>query len=196
MSGRWTERFVAVIVALGEGEVVSYGDVADVTPASRAGRVRSGRCWRPRPIDLPWWRVVRSRRPPGHRPDAPARPPCSGPRACRCAATAWSSRRSGGSAGERVVAAFVRRRSAYRSPVHEREGRRSGLGGCRRARPLISTNAMRMLARASRIVAASAPRRSPSPSTRHADGVDRQRRRPAGRAARTTGGSPPARTGP
>jgi methylated-DNA-protein-cysteine methyltransferase related protein len=53
------ERFVAVIVALGEGEVVSYGDVAD--DAGFPGRSRAvGSLLTHTPIDLPWWRVVRS----------------------------------------------------------------------------------------------------------------------------------------
>jgi methylated-DNA-protein-cysteine methyltransferase related protein len=53
------DRFVAVIVALGEGEVVSYGDVAD--DAGFPGRARAvGTLLSSTPIDLPWWRVVRS----------------------------------------------------------------------------------------------------------------------------------------
>ena len=53
------ERFVAVIVALGEGEVVSYGDVAE--DAGFPGRSRAvGALLSNSPIDLPWWRVVRS----------------------------------------------------------------------------------------------------------------------------------------
>ena len=64
-------RFVDVIVALGDGEVVSYGDIAEV--AGAPGRARavghllathdgaSG-------VELPWWRVVTSngRLVPGH----------------------------------------------------------------------------------------------------------------------------------
>ena len=53
------ERFVGVIVALGEGEVVSYGDVA--ADAGFPGRSRAvGSLLANAPIDLPWWRVVRS----------------------------------------------------------------------------------------------------------------------------------------
>jgi methylated-DNA-protein-cysteine methyltransferase-like protein len=53
------ERFVAVIVALGEGEVVSYGDIAE--DAGFPGRSRTvGALLSSSPIDLPWWRVVRS----------------------------------------------------------------------------------------------------------------------------------------
>jgi len=52
------ERFVAVIVALGEGEVVSYGDVAD--DAGFPGRSRAvGALLSNTPLELPWWRVVR-----------------------------------------------------------------------------------------------------------------------------------------
>ena len=54
-----TERFVAVIVALGEGEVVSYGDVAEV--AGYPGRSRAvGRLLSTTSLEVPWWRVVRS----------------------------------------------------------------------------------------------------------------------------------------
>jgi methylated-DNA-protein-cysteine methyltransferase-like protein len=51
-------RFVGVLVALSEGEVVSYGDVAD--DAGFPGRSRAvGALLSNTPIDLPWWRVVR-----------------------------------------------------------------------------------------------------------------------------------------
>lgn len=53
------DRFVGVIVALGEGEVVSYGDVA--ADAGFPGRSRAvGSLLSKAPIELPWWRVVRS----------------------------------------------------------------------------------------------------------------------------------------
>ena len=53
------DRFVAVLVALGEGEVVSYGDVA--ADAGFPGRSRAvGTLLANAPIELPWWRVVRS----------------------------------------------------------------------------------------------------------------------------------------
>jgi methylated-DNA-protein-cysteine methyltransferase-like protein len=53
------DRFVAVIVALAEGEVVSYGDVAE--DAGFPGRSRAvGTLLANAPLDLPWWRVVRS----------------------------------------------------------------------------------------------------------------------------------------
>ena len=52
---------VAVILALGEGEVVSYGDVADAAGHHRQSRL-VGRIlaeWSD-DLDLPWWRVVNS----------------------------------------------------------------------------------------------------------------------------------------
>ena len=53
------QRIVDVIVALGEGEVVSYGDVAD--DAGFPGRSRAvGSLLAGTDLDLPWWRVVRS----------------------------------------------------------------------------------------------------------------------------------------
>jgi methylated-DNA-protein-cysteine methyltransferase related protein len=52
-------RIVAVIVALGEGEVVSYGDVAH--DAGFPGRARAvGSVLSSTGLELPWWRVVRS----------------------------------------------------------------------------------------------------------------------------------------
>ena len=52
-------RIVAVIMALGEGEVVSYGDVAH--DAGFPGRARAvGAVLSGIGLDLPWWRVVRS----------------------------------------------------------------------------------------------------------------------------------------
>jgi methylated-DNA-protein-cysteine methyltransferase-like protein len=52
------QRIVAVIVALGEGEVVSYGDVAH--DAGYPGRARAvGALLAQHGDDLPWWRVVR-----------------------------------------------------------------------------------------------------------------------------------------
>jgi methylated-DNA-protein-cysteine methyltransferase-like protein len=53
------ERFLAVLVALEPGEVVSYGDVAEV--AGYPGRSRAvGRLLATTALDVPWWRVVRS----------------------------------------------------------------------------------------------------------------------------------------
>ena len=60
-------RLLAVLVNLGEGEVVSYGDVAD--DAGFPGRARAvGRLLATTPIELPWWRVVTAagRLVPGH----------------------------------------------------------------------------------------------------------------------------------
>jgi methylated-DNA-protein-cysteine methyltransferase related protein len=51
-------RVIGVIVALGEGEVVSYGDVAH--DAGYPGRARAvGALLARAGGDLPWWRVVR-----------------------------------------------------------------------------------------------------------------------------------------
>jgi methylated-DNA-protein-cysteine methyltransferase-like protein len=55
------DRFIAVIMALHDGEVVGYGDVAH--DAGFPGRARAVghllAAGRP-DVDLPWWRVVRS----------------------------------------------------------------------------------------------------------------------------------------
>ncbi len=59
MSTEFDARVTAVIAALGEGEVVSYGDVADV--AGYPGRSRAvGALLAAGRVDVPWWRVVRS----------------------------------------------------------------------------------------------------------------------------------------
>jgi methylated-DNA-protein-cysteine methyltransferase-like protein len=51
------QRIVAVLVALGEGEVVSYGDVAH--DAGFPGRARAvGSLLAGSDLALPWWRVV------------------------------------------------------------------------------------------------------------------------------------------
>jgi methylated-DNA-protein-cysteine methyltransferase-like protein len=51
-------RVIGVIVALGEGEVVSYGDIAH--DAGYPGRARAvGALLAREGGDLPWWRVVR-----------------------------------------------------------------------------------------------------------------------------------------
>ena len=53
------QRIVDVIIALGEGVVVSYGDVAD--DAGFPGRSRAvGSLLSGTDLDLPWWRVVRA----------------------------------------------------------------------------------------------------------------------------------------
>ena len=57
-SAAFTRRVTAVIVALGEGEVVSYGDIAH--DAGYPGRARAvGALLAQQGDDLPWWRVVR-----------------------------------------------------------------------------------------------------------------------------------------
>ena len=54
-------EIVAVLLALREGEVVSYGDVADAAGlpgrSRLVGHVLAGHSER---LDLPWWRVVTS----------------------------------------------------------------------------------------------------------------------------------------
>jgi methylated-DNA-protein-cysteine methyltransferase-like protein len=60
-------RILDVIFALGDGEVATYGDVADV--AGHPGRARLvGRILATTSFDVPWWRVVNSvgRLVPGH----------------------------------------------------------------------------------------------------------------------------------
>jgi methylated-DNA-protein-cysteine methyltransferase-like protein len=53
------DRFLAVLVTLQPGEVVSYADVADV--AGYPGRSRAvGRLLATTAAEVPWWRVVRS----------------------------------------------------------------------------------------------------------------------------------------
>ncbi len=57
-SAAFARRVTAVIVALGEGEVVSYGDIAH--DAGYPGRARAvGALLAHQGDDLPWWRVVR-----------------------------------------------------------------------------------------------------------------------------------------
>ena len=53
------QEIVAVIAALGPGEVVCYGDVAH--DAGHPGAARAvGALLSTTDVDLPWWRVVRS----------------------------------------------------------------------------------------------------------------------------------------
>jgi methylated-DNA-protein-cysteine methyltransferase related protein len=59
MTDARTEHIVAVIRALQPGEVVSYGDVADVAGYPRQSRF-VGRILATTTEDLPWWRVVNS----------------------------------------------------------------------------------------------------------------------------------------
>jgi methylated-DNA-protein-cysteine methyltransferase-like protein len=57
-SAAFERRVTAVIVSLGEGEVVSYGDVAH--DAGYPGRARAvGGLLAREGGELPWWRVVR-----------------------------------------------------------------------------------------------------------------------------------------
>ena len=53
------EHILAVLVALGEGEVVSYGDVAEVAGYPKRSRA-VGRLLSTTDVEVPWWRVVRS----------------------------------------------------------------------------------------------------------------------------------------
>jgi methylated-DNA-protein-cysteine methyltransferase-like protein len=60
-------RILDVLLALGEGEVTTYGDVADV--AGYPGRARLvGRILATTDVEVPWWRVVNAegRLVPGH----------------------------------------------------------------------------------------------------------------------------------
>jgi methylated-DNA-protein-cysteine methyltransferase-like protein len=50
-------RIVEVVLALGPGEVTTYGDVADVAGYPRRARF-VGRVLAPAGRDLTWWRVV------------------------------------------------------------------------------------------------------------------------------------------
>ena len=60
-------RIVDVILALGPGEVTTYGDVADVAGYPRQARF-VGRILATTSVDVPWWRVVNvtGRLVPGH----------------------------------------------------------------------------------------------------------------------------------
>jgi methylated-DNA-protein-cysteine methyltransferase-like protein len=51
------QRVVAVLRALGEGEVSTYGDIADVASLPRQARF-VGQVLASHDGDLPWWRVV------------------------------------------------------------------------------------------------------------------------------------------
>lgn len=52
------DRFLSVLVALAEGEVVSYGDVAEVAGYPKRSRA-VGRLLSTTSVEVPWWRVVR-----------------------------------------------------------------------------------------------------------------------------------------
>jgi methylated-DNA-protein-cysteine methyltransferase-like protein len=60
-------RILDVILALQPGEVVSYGDIADVAGYPKQSRL-VGRILSTSDLELPWWRVVNStgRLVPGH----------------------------------------------------------------------------------------------------------------------------------
>jgi len=53
------QRIIDVIRALGPGEVVTYGDIADVAGCPKQSRL-VGRILASTAQDLPWWRVVNS----------------------------------------------------------------------------------------------------------------------------------------
>lgn len=54
-----TARFVDVLVTLQPGEVVSYGDVAEIAGYPRRSRA-VGHLLATTDIEVPWWRVVRA----------------------------------------------------------------------------------------------------------------------------------------
>ena len=60
-------RIVDVLVTLQEGEVTTYGDVAEVAGYPRHSRL-VGRILQTTEVDVPWWRVVTAsgRLVPGH----------------------------------------------------------------------------------------------------------------------------------
>ena len=133
-------RIVDVILALGPGEVTTYGDIADVAGYPKRARL-VGRILATTDLDVPWWRVVNvtGRLVPGHE-----REQAQLLRAEGVVVRGWT----GEVGADRTV---------HPSP-----------GGGGAAAALTCTNASRMLASASRIVGASSPSRSPSPSTRQA----------------------------
>lgn len=58
-SSEMEARLLSVLVALEPGEVVSYGDVAEVAGYPRHSRA-VGRLLARTDVEVPWWRVVRS----------------------------------------------------------------------------------------------------------------------------------------
>jgi len=50
-------RVMDVLMALAEGEVTTYGDIADVAGYPKHSRL-VGRILRETDVDIPWWRVV------------------------------------------------------------------------------------------------------------------------------------------
>ncbi len=67
------QRIIDVIRSLREGEVVSYGDIADDAGYPKMSRL-VGRILAITDDDLPWWRVVNAagRLVPGHEPEQSA----------------------------------------------------------------------------------------------------------------------------
>ena len=67
MAGERDRRILDVILALQPGEVVTYGDIAEVAGYPRQSRL-VGRILATSDLDLPWWRVVNAagRLVPGH----------------------------------------------------------------------------------------------------------------------------------
>lgn len=59
MSDDLDDRLLRVLVTLGEGEVVSYGDVAEIAGYPRRARA-VGRLLATTEVEVPWWRVVRA----------------------------------------------------------------------------------------------------------------------------------------
>ena len=74
-------RIIDVLMSLNEGEVTTYGDVADVAGYPKQSRL-VGRILRETALDVPWWRVVERPGPDPHRPTRPSRPSCSRKRMC------------------------------------------------------------------------------------------------------------------
>lgn len=56
-SARREREIIDVLLALGEGEVTTYGDVADVAGHPRQSRL-VGRILATTEVEVPWWRVV------------------------------------------------------------------------------------------------------------------------------------------
>lgn len=52
-----TSRIIDVVMALGEGEITTYGDIAEVAGYPRNARL-VGRILRTTDDEVPWWRVV------------------------------------------------------------------------------------------------------------------------------------------
>jgi methylated-DNA-protein-cysteine methyltransferase-like protein len=91
-------QIIEVLLALGPGEVTTYGDVADVAGHPRKARL-VGRILSNTDVDVPWWRVVNvsGRLVPGHEAEQAALLRAEGVvihgRSVRCAPTGRFSRR-------------------------------------------------------------------------------------------------------